>query len=202
MNEKSPPRRVCKIRRGFGFYYVITGVAEWIGTPLNVHNIIAQNGNRDKNVFNRIRLISSNIGDMLAGLLDSAKSVDPVGYENYLKGIVKITILFFWFENDSAKVRVVNFGIVEEPFSNVAVGVRGGTRAFATEYIPYGEKEEMMRLLQANSSLERGQPVTVIKRLINEAAKFHPHNVGPPIDILYITKNGSHWIQKKNNCPD
>jgi hypothetical protein len=45
-------------------------------------------------------------------------------------------------------------------------------------------------------------PVTAVRDLVALEISKDPSSVGPPIDILRLTKKGAEWVQKKPLCPD
>jgi hypothetical protein len=45
-------------------------------------------------------------------------------------------------------------------------------------------------------------PITAVRNLVGLEIEEDPSVVGPPIDILLLTKKGAKWIQRKPLCPD
>jgi hypothetical protein len=49
-------------------------------------------------------------------------------------------------------------------------------------------------------SLARAQPAVGVEYLIRLEIEEDGEDVGPPIDILRITKRGAQWIKRKPQC--
>ncbi len=45
-------------------------------------------------------------------------------------------------------------------------------------------------------------PITAVRDLVKLEIATDPSSVGPPVDILRLTKNGVKWVQRKPLCPD
>ncbi len=45
-------------------------------------------------------------------------------------------------------------------------------------------------------------PITAVRDLVGLEIEDDPSFVGPPIDILRLTKKGAEWVQRKPFCPD
>lgn len=63
-----------------------------------------------------------------------------------------------------------------------------------------GTHEAIEKELKRNRSLLENRPEDYTISLIEIESKSS-ENVKPPIDVLRITRNGSEWIQKKEDCP-
>lgn len=44
--------------------------------------------------------------------------------------------------------------------------------------------------------------IAAARKFIEQAISDNPDNIGPPIDILRVTKNGAEWAQRKDGCPE
>lgn len=66
-----------------------------------------------------------------------------------------------------------------------------------------GQTEAIRKyLLQHTLYLYYADPVTAVRDLVGLEIAEAPSSVGPPIDILRLTKKGAEWIQRKPLCPD
>jgi hypothetical protein len=65
-----------------------------------------------------------------------------------------------------------------------------------------GKHEAIDRYLPQDPDMWKNDPVDVVRKLIEIEVTSEHETVGPPIDILRITKEGSEWIQKKDMCAD
>jgi hypothetical protein len=66
-----------------------------------------------------------------------------------------------------------------------------------------GQTEAIRNYLQENEYfLSSTDPVTAVRDLVELEISKDPSFVGPPVDILRLTKNGAEWVQRKSLCPD
>lgn len=69
-------------------------------------------------------------------------------------------------------------------------------------YIFMGKHDAIDKHLTKNPGIWANSPVAVVRELIEVEAVYEPEAVGPPIDILRITKDGFEWIQEKEICEE
>ncbi len=66
-----------------------------------------------------------------------------------------------------------------------------------------GRTEAIRKYLQENEYfLPYTDPVTAVRELVELEISKDPSFVGPPVDILRLTRNGAEWVQRKSLCPD
>jgi hypothetical protein len=65
-----------------------------------------------------------------------------------------------------------------------------------------GQNEAIKRFEKTNPNLLKDGPVKAVRTLISIEIADKPNDVGPPIDVLHITKRGAEWIQKKPECTE
>ncbi len=66
-----------------------------------------------------------------------------------------------------------------------------------------GQTGEIRRYLEQHALyLFYADPVSAVRDLVELEIAKDPSSVGPPIDILRLTKEGATWIQRKPSCPD
>jgi hypothetical protein len=66
-----------------------------------------------------------------------------------------------------------------------------------------GQTEAIRKYLQQHKLfMYYADPVTAVRDLVGLEISDDPSFVGPPIDILRLTKKGVEWIQRKPLCPD
>jgi hypothetical protein len=78
-------------------------------------------------------------------------------------------------------------GNCEEPSVTVLEGRSGAIRKYLQQHVLF---------------LYYADPITAVRNLVGLEIEEDPSSVGPPIDILRLTRKGAEWIQKKPLCPD
>ncbi|MGO9612847.1 MAG: hypothetical protein ACLPX5_07425, partial [Dissulfurispiraceae bacterium] len=73
--------------------------------------------------------------------------------------------------------------------------------SFVTIFL--GQTEAIRTYLQKHEHfLYSTDSVTAVRNLVELEISKEPSFVGPPIDILRLTKDGAEWLQKKSLCTD
>ncbi len=66
-----------------------------------------------------------------------------------------------------------------------------------------GKTEAIRNYLQENGYfLNSMDPAIAVRDLVGLEISKEPSSVGPPVDILRLTRKGAEWIQRKPLCPD
>jgi hypothetical protein len=66
-----------------------------------------------------------------------------------------------------------------------------------------GRTEAIREYLRQNEHfLSYNDPATAVRGLVELEISKDPSFVGPPVDILRLTRQGAEWLQRKSLCPD
>jgi len=63
-----------------------------------------------------------------------------------------------------------------------------------------GKKRAIEQYLNQTSSDQKRRPTELVRELVELEIADEPEIVGPPIDLLQISKTGAIWNQRKPDC--
>jgi hypothetical protein len=141
---------------------------------------MAEKVRRDNPAFFLEKFVKSPVYTVIVGGLDE-------------KGELVLMVRTFRFITstaDALSVAVGRFscpGDCQVPFITIFEGRTGAIKN-------YLEEHELF--------LHFADPVTAVRDLVELEISKDPSSVGPPVDVLRMTKRGAEWVQRKVLCPD
>jgi hypothetical protein len=193
----------CKIIQVNATVFASTGVGSYEGTGFNAQALFkatAKNTSSLKDISDEFnRAITE---PFERAVLDIAAKY-PDDFERNIKNKTGLQVMMGGWEGSIPVLYTLQLfvessasGIRVRPSLNRVVGKTPPALLMG------GEKDAASNYLEKNPAFEKEEPVKVIKKLIEvEIATGNP-KVGPPIDIVRITKDGIEWIQRKPECSD
>jgi hypothetical protein len=117
------------------------------------------------------------------------------------------TIIVGGLDNGELVLMVRTFRLVIAPSGALTFGIGrfscpGDCRESAATIFEGRTEAIRNYLAQHKLFLYFADPVTAVRDLVGLEISQDPSFVGPPIDILRLTRRGVEWIQKKPLCPD
>ena len=133
--------------------------------------------------------------------------IKPGFYEKMFRGKELLQVVMAGMENGTPTIIVMAFESSISPSGELKINVKsrpcpGIACPSSSVYIFMGEHDDIDRYLLTDPGILKDNPVDVIQKLIEIEVTSKPETVGPPINILRITKGGSEWIQENNTCVD
>lgn len=192
---------VCKILRCDNFFHALEGLA-WYG-PTNytiqrtVENALRQAGT----IEDRINIFVEGWKWELRSALLVMKSVHPSEYERYKN---HAGILFALFDGEyprgfSIELTAEGDSLLFTP-ANTELTIKDGREK--TVFLN-GQTRHIRAFMEAHPTyVEDNTPTNIIDTLIGVEIENSPELVGPPIDILRLTKEGPSWFRRKEQCFD
>jgi hypothetical protein len=220
--DKASLEPACKIRSLDGFYFALAGKVQYrdkplFGTPINFDAVALVSSawkettgtfeDRSEAAFTKIK---SEYAEYVATLQERRTD-----YSNIREGLI-LEIAFFGIENGITKVSKVKLAPVNDRglFSNdpdvasvssmaCPTDCPNGTHTFFLG--TYGDILDAFgeeKPFEVATKLWHGTSVKVARKMVELEVAKHGGSVGPPIDILRLTKNGTQWIQRKKECQE
>jgi hypothetical protein len=193
----------CKIRNQGAVFYTAAGYHEIPEINFNLWTLARDAVRESKTMQGICDRIERSVLDRLRAVVERGKVADPSGYARWLTGIPVILIAFASFENGAPRVAAVSFpidrhGAIMKPVRQTL----GGPGVVLDDgFFGYNERMKEATNSRKRASWEprfRKRPVGFIRGLIQleiDAARREKRNdVGPPILIVKITRNGGAWI--------
>ncbi|MCA1600695.1 MAG: hypothetical protein LC776_03275 [Acidobacteria bacterium] len=201
------PDPVCKIRVFGDAFVVISGMVSDSRSNFFALAIVDQAGNADRSLQWRIAMFEELVKGPLEKALQRIKWEDPVAYQEYVT--TPLGIRFLGVEEGELVLYNRRFPVNDSIPNAVTVNIERrrcpGTdcpTGIVAVYVQPPKATFYTRLRQEFAGFEKGQGnlAEVARRFVQMQIDARLPNVGPPIDLLRVTKNGPEWICQKPEC--
>jgi hypothetical protein len=191
--SRNIPHQICKIHTVRNINFAVAGYPDGYITDLITK--LAQ----DSLSFQKLR--ENFIAEFLPYLktdLNFTRLSEPDYFKSrFLTGDI-CQIDFFGFENNQ-EIFTATFFDVDSNFSNT-VKIKDST---VSRYIEILGMRDHIDQIQNPDDICKSPEKTLlhlIECLIEYERTFHPLEIGLPIDLMYVTRDGVHWIRKQQIC--
>lgn len=190
---------VCKIQTAEGFYFGCSGPCG----EVDVTSIIVQASRRPGTIQRKVELAVPLIEDTLNNMLRD-KSQNAL--RRYASKPTILQLLFVGIQGQTPLILGVDFHLRKSPsgFSITAGETQSCEKTSdACTHLAIGKTDAIANFSRKKGSMDflaRVQPVVGVERLIQMEIDEEGDDVGPPIDILRITRSGAQWIKRKSQC--
>lgn len=191
----------CKIQKANGFYFGCSGPCG----ELDVASIIVRASRGPGSIERKVEAIAPLVEDALNNFLVNKS---PNALRLYLNKPTALQLLFVGIQNRVPLILGVDFHYRKSDTTVVVqagdIQVCGATSDACTHLV-IGRTDAISNFSRKKGSMDylaRVQPVVGVERLIQMEIDEEPDDVGPPIDILRITKRGARWIRRKRQCTE
>ncbi len=199
----------CKIIRVGNVFFASSGIGSDSETGFDVREIARASGEESNGLltlqnFERVYLPS------LAKELNFLRLANPAVYQKQSVENGPSAIVFFGFESGSTFFHARGYGASSSIFGE-AVSVRTVSafdcpgdncpvkRDSRIANVNFGSSAAILRYL-APLVVPEADLLTVANKLVELEITDNPSEVGGPIDILRVTKNGGCWIKHEKEC--
>lgn len=205
----------CKIVQAGDLFFASAGAAGLgpaglsgdVDPDFDLKAIIAEGLRGDGGIADKVSNMEKLLVTNLARIAEEARK-DNAGFlmERFTKSPAH-TIIVGGLENGEPVLMVRTFRMVISPSGSRSFVIGrfdcpGDCQAsFITIF--EGRTEAIRKYLKEHRLfLHYADPVTAVRDLVGIEISKDPSSVGPPVDILRLTKKGAEWIQKKPLCPE
>ena len=205
----------CKIVQAGNLFFASAGSAgigpvEFFGNldPLfNLKEVIAEGLAGEGRIVDRVNNLEKVLTINLANIAEKARQDNAAFFlERFVKYPIH-TLIVAGLDNEELVLMVRTFKLIISPSGSISFEIRrfvcpGDCQgSFVTIFL--GQTEAIRRYLQEHEYfLYYTDPATAVRNLVELEISKEPSFVGPPIDILRLTRDGAEWIQKKSLCTD
>lgn len=199
-------RTACKIHQADDLFFAVAGLTSDPGRGFNAPAIIGEAMRNESNMADKVEAAEEAIIERLNKELNRLQAEDPSMYARKVRaeGGNVLSLAFVGFQKDESFALVRQFQAVESK----AVSVRVSRQSCPGD-CPDGVR---MFFLGRYSAIERymsnrskDTPRLRLEEAVNHFIELeigeNPQDVGGPVDILRIDRDGARWIQKKDSCP-
>jgi hypothetical protein len=178
-----------------------------VDREFDLKEIIAEglrgNGSIADKVGNLERLLVAN----LTRMAEKVRQDNPAFFlAKFVKSPVH-TVIVGGRDNGELVLMVRTFRLITSPSGSLSFAV-GRFACPGDCQVPFitifeGRTMAIRKYLQQHELfLYYADPVTAVRHLVGLEISKEPSSVGPPVDILRLTRKGAEWIQRKALCPD
>jgi hypothetical protein len=196
----------CKIYQAEDLFFAVAGLTNDAGRDFNAPAIIREAIRSESTLAGRVQAAEEAMIARVSRELNRLRAENPSVYARRVKaeGGKVLTLAFIGFQDGKSFALVRQFQADES--NPVAVRVSrescpgdcpDGVRMFFL-----GRHKAIERYLSQRSKDDpRLSLEEAVKHFIELEIGENPQEVGGPVDILRVDKDGARWIQKKDTCP-
>lgn len=198
----------CKIVQAGSVFIVASGIAENRVIGFNALDIAQQACGTDGTISQKADRVQKALLDPFINVLDRQRQRFRQDYERARKeGANRLSVTLCTIENNIPTLVDIEFET--DSLAHESLVVRSTRKVCPGDCPPIetlvdiGSQEASKAFLARNPAFwDTYDSITGIQKLIEVEIKANPAEVGAPIDILRITKDGADWVYKKPQCPD
>jgi hypothetical protein len=191
---------VCKIQKANGFYFGCSGPCG----EVDVASIIVRASRRAGTIQRKVEIAIPPIEDALNNFLNDKKERALRRYTN--KPTV-LQLLFVGIQAQTPLILGVDFHYRRSASGGLSVSAgetqNCGPTSDTCTHLAIGKTDAISNFTKKKGSMDflaRAQPAVGVEYLIQLEIEEEADDVGPPIDILRITRRGAQWIRRKRQC--
>lgn len=206
-NDTPDPEPICKIRRFSDAYIVVNGISKDTPSGYDVFSSLNVASQRKGLLADKIAAFEPLVKRPLEKALNRLKREEPIAFKRNAIEIAPLGINFFGLERGVLVLYNRRFVVSLLPNNEVSVNIErhGCPSADCPDgiaFVTVGAAEFKERFARENPNFLKGDLVEAARKFVQMQIDTKVVDVGPPIDILQITKRGAKWIQKKPECED
>ncbi|MGD0586321.1 MAG: hypothetical protein ABSA86_11200 [Oryzomonas sp.] len=201
-------RKECKIIQAGGMFFSMTGFIKDPARPYDAAHIVAEALERPAAPLTREGAVTATVAAGLRDELAQLRAEAPELYNRYMrdqKGTL-LKVLLAGFEGDTPQAVLFGFRHSVTPLGEITVTTErescpGNCDPQGAYIFIMGERRPIDAYLK-NNKADLATLDTFAKSLVELVIDAHTPDVGPPVDVLRIDRDGAGWIEKKAECPD
>jgi len=199
-------RKVCKIYQAHELFFAVAGIASDRRRGFNVPEIVARAVLNGFTIGEMVKLSEEAIVEQLISELVRLREEDSATYQRMVKtdGGTILALAFAGYEEGATFVIISQFGAMDDHPPSVSVKRDScpGNCPFGVKTFFLGSYKAIARYIAGKTGEGDMEPIEAIRYLMELEMESNPQEVGGPVDILRIDKQGPKWIQKKEECPE
>ncbi len=190
----------CKIQKADGFYFGCSGPCGEVDVTSIIVQASRRAGTIQRKVEMAVPLVENALNDMLRDKSQNA-------LRRYTNKPTILQLLFVGIQGETPLILGVDFHFRRAASGVLSVGAAETQicekTTDACTHLAIGKTNAISNFTRKKGSMDflaRVEPVVGVERLIQMEIDEEGDDVGPPIDILRITRRGAQWIRRKPQC--
>jgi len=195
----------CKIYQAGDLFFAVAGLTNDPGRGFNAPAMIGRAIRNESTMEAKVKAAEEAIIEGLIKELNRLQAEDPTIYERRVRaeGGKVLSLAFVGFQNNESFALVRQFQAVESHPVSVRVSREScpGNCSDGVRMFFLGQYRAVERYMSKRSQDTRQLSLEeAVNHFIELEIRENPQEVGGPVDILRIDKDGPRWIQKKDGC--
>jgi hypothetical protein len=190
----------CKIKQCEDALFAIAGHRRVELTDFDAIYIATEACRTTNNIADRMSKFETLIEAALSNMLRASRQRDRIYFEINLRDKTVLQAAFFGFERGSPYLNVRSYKCRMSSGQVVVEVERQGRQSQCDMLTILGESRAIEQYVSQTPSYKKRPPIELVKEFVGLEIADKPGVVGPPIDVLQITKTGAVWKQRKRDC--
>jgi hypothetical protein len=190
----------CKIKQCEDDFFVIAGHRRVELTDFDAIYIAAEACKATYNIADRMNKFETLVEAALSNMLRASRRKDPIYFESSLQDKIVLQAAFFGYERGSPYLNVRSYKCRMSSGRVVVEVERQGCQSQCDMLTILGESRAVEQYVSQTPSYKKNPPIELVKKFVELEIADKPGVVGPPIDLLQISKTGVVWKQRKQDC--
>ena len=198
------PQQACKIGRRNDVVFATAGLVESSDGVLDTHRIIAEVLTRDVSWTEHVETIEGRLQEPLLRTLRRMQREVPDQFGEQVRRGFALHVSLAAFRQGHAALEMLEFFVELAPDRSLRLRVNRVSCprdcSPTTSVFGVGETEAMMR--QVNGLQRYPADLGALARdLVDLQIRESPAFVGPPVDVIRVSRTGVEWMARKSSCP-
>jgi hypothetical protein len=191
----------CKIKQFDDHFFAIAGHRREELSNFDAIHITTEVFRMTDNAAERVNKFEILINGPLFNMLRTTRLRDPRYFEDNLRNKTVLQAAFFGFERGSPYLFVRSYRCKTTSSGQIAIDVeRQGCVARCDLLALLGKSSAVEKYINQTAGYKKRRPIELVRKFVELEIADEPDIVGPPIDILQITKTGAVWKEGKPEC--
>ena len=190
----------CKIKQCAGAFFAIAGHRRVELTDFDAIYIAREACRTTYNIADRMSKFETLIEAALSNMLRASRQSDRIYFEISLLDKTVLQAAFIGYERGSPYLNLRSYKCRMSSGQVVVEVERQGCQSKCDMLTILGESRAIEQYVSQTPSYKKRTPIELVKEFVELEIADKPGVVGPPIDVLQITKNGAIWNQRKQDC--
>jgi hypothetical protein len=191
----------CKIKQFDDHFFAIAGHRREELSNFDAIYIATEVSRLTDNAAERVSKFETLINGPLFNMLRITRLKDPSYFESNLHNKTILQAAFFGFERGSPYLYVRSYRC-KTSSGRIMIDVERQECVAQCDLLAIlGKSRAVEKYVSQTADYKKRPPTELVRKFVELEIADEPDIVGPPIDILQITKTGAVWKQRKPDCP-
>jgi hypothetical protein len=191
----------CKIKQSENAFFAIAGHRRAEHSEFDAFRVVREVFRMSNEARERTGKFEMLCQAALYNMVWTTYRKDRHYFDTYLRNKTILQVAFFGFQSGSPYLYVRHFKATESPSGRIAVEIkRQECTARCDMLVLLGKSSAVGQYITQTPNSLKEKPINLVRKFVELEIIAEPDIVGPPIDILLITKGGAEWKQRKMEC--